>query len=58
MTITLHWWMAPIAIVVIGYIWAEINYRTAKGYLGGFESGFIFFISIIATIFITIGHFL
>lgn len=56
MIITLHWWMIPILIILIGaYISSQ---DTSTGYGGGITGGFVFIVALVVAIAFSIGHWL
>lgn len=55
MTITLHWWMIPAALVLLGLVLAWLDDST--GYLGGMAGAFGLFVCFAMAIAFTVGHF-
>jgi len=58
MTITLGWWAIPLAIILIGWIWAWIDTRNDSGMFAGMFGALIFLGSLITAAAVTLGHFL
>jgi hypothetical protein len=54
MTITVHWWMIPIIIILGGaYISSQDN---STGYGGGVMGGFVLLVAIAIAVAFSIGH--
>lgn len=54
MTITLHWWMLPIALIIVGIVGMSRDKST--GMCGGLTGMLFLFGCIIAAVFVCIGY--
>ena len=57
MTISLHWWMLPAEIMVIG-LYQSFTIKGTGDYLDGMDNAVWFFGSLIVSVALIVGHFL
>jgi hypothetical protein len=57
MTITLHWWMVPVAIVAFGFVIAGLH-KDQSGFMPDMTGPLVIVASILVAAAITLGHFL
>lgn len=55
MTITLHWWMFPAALVLCAIAWLVVGWNRS-GFLGGLAEAMIAFVLVMCAVMFTAGH--
>jgi hypothetical protein len=58
MTITLHWWALPAALVVIAAVFVALSYRDRGGMLDGLGEGIVALFFVVCAAMIVLGHYL
>lgn len=57
MTITLHWWMLPLAIVIAG-IFIAWRHEDRGGYMPDLTKPFVIFVATVIAVTLCVGHWL
>ena len=57
MTVTLHWWLVPVALVAFGLVCLVVDERRG-GYLSGILGGVVLLVCLASAIAFTAGRFL